>query len=67
MASHLFNPDGLLGTGHHARVAFRAITGSGYSYTFGIKVKHVFRAYFETFTMVLALIGVYFRKVHAQS
>jgi hypothetical protein len=67
MMSHFFDPDGMLGADDHTRFTLRAITRSGYPYAFGITVEHVLRANFETFTVVLALAGVYFRKVHAQT
>lgn len=66
MASHFLDPDGLFGADHQTRFALRAIARSGYSHAFGIKVKHVFRTYFETITVVLALGRVYYRKVHAK-
>jgi hypothetical protein len=64
VTSHLFNPDSLLRADYNARFALRAIARSGYSYAFGIEVEHVFRADLETFTVILALARVYFRKVH---
>jgi hypothetical protein len=66
MALHFFDLDGLLRANHYAGFAVGAIARSGYPDAVGIKVKHVFRADLETFTMVLALGGVYFRKVHAK-
>lgn len=66
-ALHLIDTDGLLGTDDHTCFALRAITWSGYPYPFGIKIKNVFRTYLEAFTAVFAFVGVYFRKVHAQT
>ncbi len=66
MASHFFDSDGLHGADHHACFAFGAISRSGHPETFGITVEHVLRAYFETFTVVLALTRVYIREVHAK-
>jgi hypothetical protein len=55
----------LLGAYHHACFAFRAITWSGHSYAFIVEIEHILRAYFETFTVILALVHIYSRKVHA--